>query len=424
MFFRLHHDCHIVKGAKRSALYNTKSGKVLSLNQGAVDLLAACQNQPLETIMDVTDIANHHAVSFLQTLSTRGCGCLWITEPDSAPAMQTELSKQGLDFLWLEVTNSCNNRCLHCYADSAPCQCSDIVPHERWLSLIAEARTAGAAAIQLIGGEPLLYPRWRELVKSAVSNQYELIEIFTNGTLITDNDINFFKRHKVSIATTIYAANDTIHDRITLHQGSFAKTLASIRKILHTGIPLRIASIIMKPNENEANNIMQLCASLGVEVNPPDVIRPTGRGDDRDLLPANYAKPPIKPPFYTDAQGFSNSRKWHSCLAGKLAVTAAGDVIPCIFARSQLCGNVLTQSLADIIAGDDLQQCWQTTKDKITKCQDCEYRYACSDCRPLAQSSDQSKQWLACPHDCLYNPYTGIWANSAIPDPTSTDSLF
>ena len=410
MYFRLHDYCHLIRGAKRGAIYNTQTGSVLSVNQGAAELITDCRQHSLEDLMDVTDETNRCYVAFLESLAAKGFGSLYVNIPaDSAIPLPD--SPVQLDFLWLELTGLCNNRCLHCYAASGPAECGDAVPYDIWLSVISQARQAGAAAIQLIGGEPLLYPRWRELVEHAKAEGYDVIEIFTNATLITDSDIAFFQQQGVQIATTVYADCGAIHDGITLNSGSFAKTYGAIEKILAARIPLRIASIIMKPNENEAAGIMDLCERLGVEVNPPDVVRPTGRGDDEKLRPDNYKKPSIRPPFYTDAESFAKARQWHPCLAGKLAVTSTGDVIPCIFARSQVCGNVLSQSLADIISGDRLQECWQTTKDMVDKCMDCEYRYACSDCRPLAQGNDDGKRWLACSRECLYNPYTGIWAD-------------
>ena len=410
MYFRLHDYCHLIRGAKRGAIYNTQTGSVLSVNQGAIELITDCRQQALEELMDVTDESNRCYVAFLESLSAKGFGSLYVNRPADKAAHPPD-SPVHLDFLWLELTGLCNNRCLHCYAASGPAESGDAVPHNRWLSVISEARQAGATAIQLIGGEPLLYSRWRELVEHAKDEGYDVIEIFTNATLITDSDITFFQQQGVQIATTVYADCSAIHDGITLNSGSFAKTFGAIEKILAARIPLRIASIIMKPNENEATRIMDLCERLGVEVNPPDVVRPTGRGDDAALRPDNYNKPPIRPPFYTDAESFSKARQWHPCLAGKLAVTSTGDVIPCIFARSQVCGNVLSQSLADIIRGDSLKICWQTTKDMVDKCMDCEYRYACSDCRPLAQGGDAGKRWLACSRECLYNPYTGTWAD-------------
>lgn len=409
MYYRLQDYCRLVAGARRGAIYNLQTGKVLSVNQGALQLLLACQQSPLEDILDLTAPEDKAFVDFLHRLTEMGLGSLYLDKPAARADDPPEQPPLKLDFLWLELTSGCNNRCLHCYATSGPCADSDAVPHHRWLALIAEARAAGATAIQLIGGEPLLYPRWRELAEKAHAEGYEFIEIFTNATLITDDDVAFFKKYNINIATTIYADNPEVHDRVTLHPGSFAKTMAAVDKILAAQVPLRIASIVMKANEHEAQNIMDLCGRLGVEVSPPDVVRPTGRGDDRDLLPTAYAKPPIKPPFYTDPDTFAKARSCHSCLAGKIAVTAGGDVIPCIFARSQICGNILVAPLADVLNGQTLQQCWRTTKDQVDKCQDCEYRYACTDCRPLAQGSDSAKRWLACSVDCSYNPYTGKW---------------
>lgn len=408
MFYRLHEYCKLVEGAKRGAIYNLQSGKVLSVNQGALQLLLACSANPLEDVLDIQSHEDKIYLDFLHRLTEAGLGSFYLQKPAAAPP-PADSPPQSLDFLWLELTSRCNNRCLHCYATSGPCATQDLVPHERLLQLIGEARAAGASAIQFIGGEPLLYPRWRELAIKARAEGYDYIEIFTNATLIDDAAVEFFKTHSLNIATTIYAADAEIHDKVTVNPGSFGQTMAAIHKLLAAKIPLRIASIIMKANEHEAQKVMALCEELGVEATPPDVVRPTGRGDDHELLPTAYAKPPVRPPFYTDPASFTRAHKYHCCLAGKIAVTASGDVLPCIFARNQACGNILETPLAEILSGQKLSQCWCTTKDDVEKCKDCEYRYACADCRPLAQGSDSRKRWLACSVDCPYNPYTGKW---------------
>lgn len=411
MYYRLHKHCKLVEGASRGAIYDFASGKVYSINRGALELLQACQNSAATDIFPNDCPGNQVYLQFLDNLTTKGLGSLYLLPPQSLAA-EPDLAVRPakINFLWLELTSACNNKCLHCYTASSPsAQETDKVPHERWLGIIDEARQAGATAIQLIGGEPLLYKGWQELIVKASETGFDFIEIFTNATLVNDTDIDFFKKYNVHIATTIYADNAEVHDRVTLHQGSYEKTMTAINKILAAGLELRIASIIMKANETQADNIMKLCAKLGVEPTPPDIVRPTGRGDDAALIPALYTKPPIRPPFYTDEYSFAQAQKYHSCLTGKIAVTANGDVIPCIFARSQICGSVLTASLAEILNGAPLKAIWHTTKDQVEKCQDCEYRYACNDCRPLAQSSDGQKRWLACSTGCAYDPYTGQW---------------
>ncbi|PYG86859.1 radical SAM protein with 4Fe4S-binding SPASM domain [Ruminiclostridium sufflavum DSM 19573] len=411
MYYRLNNSCQLVRGALRGAIYDFQSGKVFSINQDALKLLDECRNKSVEDVIDINSPHNKNVLDFMDQLTYTGLGSAYIYKPKNKKQAEPEDEDEKLSFLWIELTSKCNNKCLHCYSSSDACRNDDKVTHDHWMSLISEAHREGAASIQLIGGEPLLYPGWRELVIKANEEGYEFIEIFTNATLIDDSCIEFFKQQKVNVATTIYADNAEVHDKVTLHQGSFRKTMNAVRKILDEGIPLRIASIIMKANENEADNIIKLLEDLGVETTKLDVVRPTGRGDDEELLPERFKIPMIKPPFYTSYEEFWKARKQHNCLAGKIAVTSTGDVIPCIFARNEVCGNILASSLGDILKGSALKRCWSTTKDHVKKCKDCEYRYACYDCRPKAQGSDSSKDWCACTEDCGYDPYTGIWEN-------------
>ena len=416
MHYRLQDYCKLVKGANRAAIYNFNTGKVHSINLSAAQILSACQDKAIEDLWDISSPNNNDYMDFLNKLKDKDLGIFHNTVPVPVPEQLFSSPPTKLDFVWLELTSACNSKCLHCYAECGPtCVVPEQVPHQRWLSLIAEAKEAGATGIQLIGGEPLLYPAWRELVIKANQLGYECIEIFTNGTLVDDDCVDFFKKYNVSIATTIYADNAETHDLVTLQPNSFNKTMTAIRKIMAANIPLRIASIIMKVNEHEVGNIMKLYEELGMHGCYPDVIRPTGRGDDQHLLPTTYCKPPIKPPFYTDENSFTDAHHHHTCLAGKIAITTAGDVIPCIFARNQQCGNILETPLDIILNNQPLNHCWHTTKDCINKCKDCEYRYACSDCRPLAQGTDPTKSWLASPQNCSYNPYTGIWENPTEP---------
>lgn len=409
LYYRLNDNCQLVKGAYKGAIYDFQSGKVFSVNNDALQLLQKCEDTPINEVVDLLLPENKPVLEFIDQLTYMGLGAIYITMPKKRAFSDEFYEEPKLSFLWLELTSKCNNKCLHCYSSSDACRNDDKLTHERWMSLIADARKEGATSIQLIGGEPLMYPRWRELVIKANEEGYEFIEIYTNATLVDDSCVEFFKQQNVNIATTIYADNAEIHDKVTLHSGSFDKTINAIRKILDANIPLRIASIIMKANENEADNIMRLLENLGVPTTKLDVVRPTGRGDDENLLPTNFKSEKIKPPFYTSYEEFYKAKRSHNCLSGKIAVTSTGDVIPCIFARDEVCGNIIDSSLSEILSGPILQRCWNTTKDEVKKCKDCEYRYACYDCRPKAKASDANKDWYACSEDCSYNPYTGVW---------------
>ncbi|MCX5814745.1 MAG: radical SAM protein [Proteobacteria bacterium] len=393
----------------RGAIYNLQEGRVYSINRRAVELLREYQDRPIIDLLTSNSSDNVDCREFFDRLTAMGIGGIFFNDPGVVSFENLSCPPAKLNFLWLEITSSCNNSCIHCYSSSDGHSTADRVTKERWLSVIDEASAAGARAIQLIGGEPLLVPYWRELVDEAKKHNYNSIEIFTNATLIDDDCINYFKEQGVHVATTIYAANPAVHDRVTRNKGSFDKTLAAIRKLVEAKVPTRVASIITRVNEHEVDNLRHLCKDLGVKTRIPDVVRPTGRGDNNSLLPRHYRKQPIKPPFYSSHETFSHALHYNTCLEGKIAVTPGGDVIPCIFARNQACGNILQTSLKNILSEELLQRCWKTTKDLVEKCKDCEYRYACHDCRPLAQGHSPEKAWNSQSQGCSYNPYTGEW---------------
>jgi radical SAM protein with 4Fe4S-binding SPASM domain len=84
-----------------------------------------------------------------------------------------------------------------------------------------------------------------------------------------------------------------------------------------------------------------------------------------------------------------------------------GDVIPCEFERNFKYGNIREYSINEILNKEETISKWNLNFDKIETCKDCEYRYACKDCRALGLSvcgSMTSKN-----PRCLYDPYQGVW---------------
>jgi radical SAM protein with 4Fe4S-binding SPASM domain len=96
----------------------------------------------------------------------------------------------------------------------------------------------------------------------------------------------------------------------------------------------------------------------------------------------------------------------HSCFKNKICVTSTYDVYPCIMERSFTYGNILEKPLSEILKNG--KPFMSASKDAINTCKDCEYRYACFDCRVIRESGDG---FFAKPSNCGYNPHTGIWVD-------------
>jgi uncharacterized radical SAM superfamily Fe-S cluster-containing enzyme len=79
-----------------------------------------------------------------------------------SPATQT------LDFLWLELTNRCNLRCVHCYTESHPHSGDrDVLTTQDYERLMRQAYDLGCRKVQFIGGEPQLNRDFQKLLVTA-----------------------------------------------------------------------------------------------------------------------------------------------------------------------------------------------------------------------------------------------------------------
>ncbi|WP_209475610.1 SPASM domain-containing protein [Thermococcus stetteri] len=77
------------------------------------------------------------------------------------------------------------------------------------------------------------------------------------------------------------------------------------------------------------------------------------------------------------------TEKYHDCLAGTVAVTADGYVLPCPLLRNYVVGDLKKESLKRITRRKRLRAFWRTTKDAIPTCSNCPFKYICHDCRAL-----------------------------------------
>lgn len=240
----------------------------------------------------------------------------------------------GLEFLWLEVTNRCNLQCRHCYAESGPYEpLSHGLKHEDWLSILEEAAEIGCTGIQFIGGEPLLYPKLHELIRFAYKNGFKLIEVFTNGTRLTVEDISVFRKYGVRFAFSYYSTDGVIHDAITQVRSSHRKTRHAIEAAHAAGISVRVGVIEMEQNKGAYADVVSELASIGIEDVGLDHVRAIGRG-------SCDGKPDL-----TALCG--------NCWKGRLAINSKGEVAGCIMAHAWKLGDV-SQGLRSILSGQQL----------------------------------------------------------------------
>ena len=141
-----------------------------------------------------------------------------------------------------ELTPLCNLDCKMCYVhlNKAQMQGAELLSTEEWKQIMKEAVDAGMMYAKLTGGECLTYPGFKELYLYLQSMGIE-ITILTNGRLMDDSMVAFFKEHPPAvIQITLYGADEEVYERVTGH-AAFEEVVSNIRKIQDAGLPLRIA---------------------------------------------------------------------------------------------------------------------------------------------------------------------------------------
>jgi radical SAM protein with 4Fe4S-binding SPASM domain len=409
-YFYLSDNKALSNGVKYSLIIDLDSSTISRINDPARRIIELGEKglrirevvDELKSEIEMSDI-----LFFINKLSFQG-----IIQISTEPKPQCEMASYApeLKFLWMELTSKCNLRCIHCYAEAESNQNSGL-PMEDLERVIDEAANLGCRQIQFTGGECTLRDDLAQLIMHAKSNGFDFIEIFTNGTMLTESMIKFFAREDINIAMSLYSYKAETHDAITRVPGSYAETINSLKYLLAYDIPVRCETIAMRHNEGDLEATSYFLHQLGVRCRSPDPVRPSGRGKSKENWSQLYdiRTTQLQPNFLVNKDIYKRNRYWNSCWFGKAAVTSSGDVLPCIFARDLVVGNVKKHSLDNIIMGDAMQGLWSINGDKIETCKDCEYNCICYDCRPWAYGIT-GNLYAKSPR-CTYNPYKGDWEN-------------
>lgn len=311
-----------------------------------------------------------------------------LTHARPAPPDADILMANGLGMLFIELTDRCNERCIHCYAESSP-DCSARLTREEIRRLLEDARSLGDPAVQFTGGDPLLHPDIVFAVQTAHRLDYRIIEIYTNGLALNQPLLDALMPYTPHFSFSIYAADDAVHDRITRHPGSLQRTLKAIARVRNAGLPLRIGIVSMTENQDKEEatiNFLRQKFGLDADQIGVDTVRASGRGATLAASPTTgfSAAHSVRRHWRRPAPGSHQPAETpeHSAPVrrGKLCVSAAGEVFPCIFSRRVSLGNIRRRALHDIVR--NLQHA--RTEASVTRWRSCVRQLSCSDCQAIA----------------------------------------
>jgi len=390
-------DIIYVTGASCSAIYNFNTEKVFSVNQEGTKILSKA-------------ITGHTLLSELEKNYLLQVKTL-LHIPQDVDFTHNDLIfpqvKPQLSFAWLEVTQKCNSLCIHCYEGQAHHEVATPLSNQEWYQTIDALASMNCKTIQFIGGEPTLHPELANFIRYANSKGFERILLFSNLYHLSAELKNVIIKHHVQVRFSIYGASSETHDRITQIKGSFSHLTENITFLQEKHVPLQGCIVIMKENESERSTIHQFLTNLGITNIKYDEIRKVYGGCQSSHLVSD-SKVMIKiPNFRAKKEHFFHAGLQNTCWYGKIVISTDGCVFPCEFERNIIYGNIRNNNIYDIIHSDTIQKYWYLSFNNVKECKDCEYRFACKDCRPMA-FAENGNLFDKNPR-CTYNPYSGNW---------------
>ena len=320
--------------------------------------------------------------------------------------LQNMVIGDELGLLFIEVTDQCNEQCIHCYASSSP-SCHNFLSLDEVKAILTQARALGRAFVQFTGGDPLIHRDLVEAVRFAHELDFQSIEIYTNGLLLNADMIEQLFPFNPMIAFSLYSPDAEVHDSITQVRGSFKKTVAAIHRAQDMALKVRIGMAVMQQNAGHEQAMLDFAKdeffleAASVRFDP---VHETGRGSN--LNTKHISLMPSQNSHMPDA-GNQTSVQHHQVIQqdkvemaavdarkqitrrGKLAVCADGNVSPCIFNREHVLGNIRSQSLAEILNVKSPGQ--GNIKPSVERWNHCQHNLSCSDCQMVAYTLGETK---------------------------------
>ena len=173
----------------------------------------------------------------------------------------------------IELTERCNNACLHCLINRPE---HDEGAHSREMdtdfvkTLLRQAADLGCLMVRFTGGEPLLREDFPELYLCARRLGMRVI-LFTNGRLITEELADLLARVPPGrwVEVSVYGMHTESYDASAGARGSFVEFRRGVERLKARGIPFVVKGAILPANKDEWEEFKAWAAEFPSMDHPP-----------------------------------------------------------------------------------------------------------------------------------------------------------
>lgn len=187
------------------------------------------------------------------------------------------------------ITRTCNLRCVHCYSDSEAANYPGELDWSQMQSVVDDLAAYQVPALLLSGGEPLVHPKFFDLVDLASSKGLKLT-ISTNGTLITPEKAALLKAAQVAYVGISLDGIGKIHDEFRRKEGAFDAAVRGFRACHEVGQKTGLRLTLTRHNVENIDKILDFIDEEDIQRVCFYHLVPAGRGSALQMLTAEESR--------------------------------------------------------------------------------------------------------------------------------------
>ena len=165
-----------------------------------------------------------------------------------------------LDTIENSILTTCNIKCIMCTCRNDVYNKKEAYLYNR---LFDELNYKDCTVVTTQCGEPLLYKK--ELFNLIKQRKWKHMTILTNGTLLTENDIDFLSKYKdyIDIIISIDADIKDIYETIRVG-ANFDIVYENLKTLIEKGLLKTINCVVIKENESIVKDMNKRLLDLGL----------------------------------------------------------------------------------------------------------------------------------------------------------------
>lgn len=296
--------------------------------------------------------------------------------------------RRRLIHLNMQILYQCNFRCDICDFWKPPFTGMPKLGLEQVRIIAEKLKPLGPQFISVGGGEPLLHEALFDIIRVLAKDNFPVM--ICNGWYMTPEKARMlFEAGLYEVSISLDYANAAKHDAQRNMPGAFDRALKALTMLnenrVHEDQRVHMISVVMEDNIDEIEPLVKLAKEMGITYLLSFYCNSRGRKEAR-IMPEEIARRLLDiqkryPEFVSlpeylgrFAEAGDAGHGIGPCYAGKnlYNIDCQGNVTRCIDRLDDQVGNILTDSLEDIVKGlhaqflrQDCRQCWTSCRGSI-----------------------------------------------------------